>query len=79
MFLPEGVSPASGHLQSTMIQMFGDFLDRLYVIFDNVLLLAQDEIDAVRQTKLFLVKCKKNNVILKMQKTWFGSPSVKLF
>ena len=43
------------------------------------MLLAHDEIDAVRQSKLFSVKCKEHNVILKMQNSWFGSPSVKLF
>ena len=79
MFLPEGVSPASGHLQSTMMQMFGDFTDWSIVIFDNVLLLAHDEEDAIRKTKLFLERCEEHNVILKMQKSWFGSPSVKFF
>ena len=42
-FLPEGVSPASGHLQSTMMQMFGSFSDWAIVIFDNMLILALDE------------------------------------
>ena len=78
-FLPEGVSPASGHLQSTMMQMFGSFSDWAIVIFDNVLLLAHDEEDAIRKTKLFLERCEEHNVILKMQKSWFGSPSVKFF
>ena len=46
VFLPEGVSPASGHLQYTMMRMFGDFVDWSIVIFDNVLLLANDPDDA---------------------------------
>ena len=46
VFLPEGVSPASGHLQYTMMRMFGDFDDWAIVIFDNVLLLANDPEDA---------------------------------
>ena len=51
VFLPEGVSPASGHLQWTMMQMFGDFDEWSIVIFDNVLLLAHDEIDALPETQ----------------------------
>ena len=46
-FIPEGVSPASEHLQSTMTQMFGSILDWAIVIFANVLLLAHDEEDAI--------------------------------
>ena len=38
LFLPDGVSPASGHLQWTMMQMFGVFDEWSIVIFDNVLL-----------------------------------------
>ena len=47
LFLPERVGPASGHLQSTMMQMFGDFTDWTSVIFDNILVLAHDEKDAI--------------------------------
>ena len=43
VFLPEGVSPASGHLHWTMMQMFGDFDEWSIVIFDNVPLLAHDQ------------------------------------
>ena len=43
IFLPEGVSPASGHLQWTMMQMFGEFDEWSIVIFDNV---QHDEADA---------------------------------
>ena len=41
--------------------------------------LAHDEENAIRKIKLFLERCKEHNVILKMQKSWFGSPSVKSF
>ena len=44
-FLPEGVSPASGHLQYTMMKMFGDFDAWSIIIFDNILLLANDADD----------------------------------
>ena len=63
MVLPEGVSPASGNLQSTMMQMFGAFLDWSIIFFDNVLLLAHDEEDSTRKTKLFLKRCEEHNVI----------------
>ena len=79
LFLPEGVSPASGHLQSTMMQMFGDFTDWTIVIFDNILVLAHDEKDAIEKLRLFLERCEAHNVILKLKKSWFGSPSVKFF
>ena len=65
IFLPEGVSPASGHLQWTMMQMFGDFNEWSIVIFDNVLLLAHDEQDACRKLRTFLERCQQHNVFLK--------------
>ena len=79
VFLPEGVSPASGHLQWTMMQMFGDFDEWSIVIFDNVLLLAHDQDDACKKLRMFLERCRKHNVFLKMSKSWFGFPSVKFF
>ena len=45
-FLPEGVSPASGYLQSYVMEMFKDFSEWSIVIFDNLLLLAHNEEDA---------------------------------
>jgi hypothetical protein len=78
-YLPEGVSPASGHLQTTMIQMFGDFREWAIVIFDNILLLAHDENDAGEKLLKFLERCAKHNVYLKPSKSWIGYPSVKFF
>ena len=49
-----------------MMQMFGSFSDWAFVIFDNVQLLAHDEEDAIRKTKLFLEQCEEHNIILKM-------------
>ena len=68
IFLPEGVSPASCHLQWTMMQMFGDFDEWSIVIFDNVLLLAHDQDDACKKLRMFLERCRKHNVFLKMSK-----------
>jgi len=58
IFLPEGVSPASGHLQWTMISTR-----------DNVLLLAHDEEDACMKLTTFLERCREHNVFLKMSKS----------
>ena len=78
-FLPEGVSPASGYLQSYVMEMFKDFSDWAITIFDNVLLLAHNEQDACSKLEKFLTRCAERNVILKMQKTWLGFSSVKFF
>ena len=78
-FLPEGVSPGSGHLQSMMMKMFGDFKDWSIVIFDNILLLAHDEKDAADKLTKFLERAREHNVFLKPSKTWVGFPSVKFF
>ena len=78
MFLPERVSPTSGRLQSTTMQMFGDFTDWTIVIFYNILVLAHDERNAIDRLSLFLVRCEAHNVTLKCKKSWFGCRSLKL-
>ena len=55
------------------MQMFGDFDEWSIVIFDNVLLLAHDQDDACKKLRMFLERCRKHNVFLKMSK------SVKFF
>jgi len=61
IFLPERDSPASGHLQWTMMQMFGDFDEWSIVIFDNVFLLAHDANGACQKLRAFLERCQKHN------------------
>ena len=78
-FLPEGVSPASGYLQSYVMEMFKDFAEWSITIFDNILLLAHNEEDACKKLEIFIERCYSRNVILKMQKTWLGFSSVKFF
>ena len=78
-FLPEGVAPASGHLQYTMMKMFSDFHEWSIIIFDNVLLLANDQKDATTKLQTFLERCQQHNVFLKVPKSWFGFSSVKFF
>ena len=43
LFLPKGICHASGHLQSTLMQMFGDFKSSNIVIFNNILVLSHNE------------------------------------
>ena len=59
--------------------MFGDFEAWSIVIFDNVLLLANSVEDACDKLRVFLQRCEKHNVFLKMPKSWFGFSSVKFF
>jgi len=53
-FLPEGVGPASGMLQSIVREIFKDYADWTIVIFDNFLVLAHDFDDAYDKLKLVL-------------------------
>ena len=55
------------------MQMFGDLDDWSIVVFENVLLRAQDEQDVCRKLRTFLERCQRHNVFLKMSKSWFAS------
>ena len=46
-FLPEGVSLASGYLQSYVMEMFRDFEEWAITNFDNILLLAHEQMRAI--------------------------------
>ena len=41
-FLPEGVGPASGVLQRTVMDIFSDYKEFMITIFDNLLVLCHD-------------------------------------
>ena len=79
MFLPEGVGPASGILQSIVRRVFADFEDWIIVIFDNFLVLANDYTDAAAKLKQVLIRCRDNGLVLKKKKSWIGSTSVTFF
>jgi hypothetical protein len=78
-FLPEGVSPASGMLQTYMYQIFKDFEEWTIVIFDNILILAHDYQDAYEKFVKFVDRCCERGVVLKFAKSWLGFQQVKFF
>lgn len=79
VFLPEGVSPASGVLQATMRQIFGEYDDFMIVIFDNLLVLCEDYQDAYNKLEVVLRKCIEFNIVLKMSKSFLGFTKVSFF
>ena len=79
MFLPEGVGPASGILQSIVRKVFADFEEWIIVIFDNFLILATDYTDAEAKLKKVLIRCRDKGLVLKMKKSWIGSTNVTFF
>ena len=78
-FMPEGVSPASGHLQRLVSEVFHDFEEWMVVIFDNLLILAHDGQDLYNKTKKVLQRCVDRNVFLKFSKSHFGLTSCEFF
>ena len=79
IFMPEGVGPASGHLQKVISSIFSDFEEWIIVIFDNLLVLATDYQDAYRKAEMILDRCIERNVYLKFSKTWLGFQQVNFF
>ena len=79
IFLPEGVSPASLILMANMAEIFADFAEWTIIIFDNILILAEDYDDLFRKTVLVLERCKQRNVVLKLAKSSFGISKVSFF
>lgn len=77
MFLPEGVTPASGLLQSIVERIFPE--EWIIVIFDNILALAHDYTDAYAKTAIVLARCREHNIFLKFTKTWLGFNQVTFF
>ena len=79
VFMPEGVSPATGVLQGHMKRIFKDFEEWAVVIFDNFCIGGHSHEDLFAKLKLFLARCKEYNIFLKMSKCYFGHSSVKFF
>jgi hypothetical protein len=68
VFLPEGVSPASGALMTVVNDIFHDCQDFMIVIFDNFLILAYDYDDAYMKLERVLTRCRERNIFLKLSK-----------
>lgn len=78
-FLPEGVGPASGLLQTVVRKIFADFEEWTIVIFDNFLVLANDYQDAYDKLEKVLERCREYRVILKMKKSFIGVREANFF
>ena len=78
-FMPEGVKIASGCLQNIMMEIFAECEEWTIVIFDNLLVLANDEEDCINKMLRILTICKNHGIILKLAKTWLGYEKVKFF
>jgi hypothetical protein len=78
-FMPEGIGPASGVLQSVVAEAFKDFEEWSIAIFDNLLVLAKDYEDAYTKTELILNRCIERNIFLKFSKTWLGFDNANFF
>ncbi len=81
IFMPEGIGPASGQLQSIVSNIFVDdeTKDWLIAIFDNLLILAHDYDDAYKKLEILLDRCIQRNVVLKFAKSWLGFDNAKFF
>jgi hypothetical protein len=79
LFMPEGIGPASGLLQSVVSEIFRDYEDWTIAIFDNLLALAHDYEDAYRKVNLILDRCIERNLYLKFSKTWLGFDHANFF
>jgi hypothetical protein len=78
--MPEVVGPAtSGILQDTMREFFKDFGEWCIVIFDNILVCADDYPDLYEKVKKVLDKCIQHNIVLKFSKSFLGMESAKFF
>ena len=62
-----------------MESIFAGFEDWTVVIFDNLLVLADNYEDAYAKCELILDRCRERNLVLKFSKTWLGNSSVEFF
>jgi hypothetical protein len=72
IFMPEGISPASGILHQTMIDILSDILYTTIAIFDNFLIASDSYDDCYNKIVKFITVCADRNVILGMSKSLIG-------
>ena len=77
--MPEGIGPASGILQRTVMEIFDDYQDFMINIFDNLLILCHDFDDAVVKLEKVLQRAKERGVVFKFSKSWLGFETVTFF
>jgi hypothetical protein len=77
--MPEGISPASGILNSAMSNVLQSRLDKAIVIHDNFLVLANDFDECYNELVAFITLCYERNIILGMKKFKIGYPEVVFF
>ena len=78
-FMPEGIAPASGILQRTVMSLFFDFKDWILTLFDNLLILCHTYDDGMDKLRKVRDRCYERNVVLKFSKSTFGFTHVKFF
>jgi hypothetical protein len=79
VFMPEGISPASGLLHNTMTEILSKWLDCAIIIFDNFLIVCDDFQDAYIKLVGFITTCSERNVILGMAKSKLGYTEATFF
>ena len=79
LFVPEGISPASGFLQRTVMEIFSDFSDWCITLFDNILVLCNGLEDGLEKSDKILTRCDERNVVLKFAKSWIGFQECTFF
>ena len=58
LYMPEGIGPASGILQRTVMEIFDDYQDFMINIFDNLLVLCHDYDDALKKLRIVLERAR---------------------
>lgn len=79
LFMLEGTSPSTGILHSTMCDIFRPCEEWTIVLFDNILILADNHEDAYSKFEKFLDICISRNLFLKFEKSWLGVKQVDFF
>ena len=79
LYMPEGIGPASGILQRTVMEIFDDYQDFMINIFDNLLVLCHDYDDALKKLRIVLERARDRGVVFKFSKSWLGFGTVTFF
>ena len=77
LYMPECITPASGILQRTVMNIFLDFSKWTIALFDNLLVLCNGMDDGPGKLEKIIDRCFERNVVLKFSKSWIGFEEVK--